>query len=547
MSVEFRQRRPGEYVKMALKRKWLILLPTIAVTAAVAWVVNLGVPFTDRFPRLPDVYLSQTLIVVKPSTLPTGVVPTMADDMTRQLNAISQVVTSRSSLEPLVIKYDLYRTERARGEPMEVVTEMMRNSINVEINTSRNDITNGFNISYRGRDPKTTQAVTSELASKYTDEQTKTTISSTSSAKQFIDRQVEDVKKEIDEIEKRRVEYMNKNVGNLPSEAAALIGQLNGLRDQQKTYISEVGRLQDRRSALTSNLTLLKEQTRQAREDTAKNLTDPKTTLAWSQLVQHKAELDSQLTTLKQQYTDKHPDVITKQKELDGVKHEMDLMISEWKEKIKQEQEKQQNRPDLAAANVENEIKLTDGEIKREQKLLDEIEVQVGQVTARINSVPGAEVALGALDREYTTKKANYDQLLAQQQKITLGSAAVSQQQGEGIQVIDQANFPVVPVAPKRMMLTAMGLGAGLALGLLLAGIFEIPKLLTIQTSEDAAHYTSLPVLISVPELLTPKEVVAIPRRRRLLLAAGMVLTMAAVPVLAISLKATHLFERFVM
>jgi hypothetical protein len=92
-----------------------------------------------------------------------------------------------------------------------------------------------------------------------------------------------------------------------------------------------------------------------------------------------------------------------------------------------------------------------------------------------------------------------------------------------------------------------MGLGAGLALGLLLAGIFEIPKLLTIQTSEDAAHYTSLPVLISVPELLTPKEVIARPRHRRLLLAAAVVLTMVAIPVLALTLKATHLFERFVI
>src|SRR5258706_5896258 len=214
MSVEFRQRRPGEYVKMALRRKWLILLPTMGVTIAVALVVN-GFPLLSRVSRLfeglPDVYLSSTLIVVKPSTLPTGVVPTMSDDMTRQLTAISQVVPSRSSLEPLLVKYDLYRTERLRGEPMEVMIEMMRNSINVEINTSRNDITNGFNISYRGRDPKTTQAVTSELASNYTDEQTKTTISSTSSAKQFIDRQVEDGKKEFNELESRHVKSIHKN------------------------------------------------------------------------------------------------------------------------------------------------------------------------------------------------------------------------------------------------------------------------------------------------------------------------------------------------
>src|SRR6267142_4816784 len=148
MSVEFRQRTPSEYVKIAWKRKWLIILPAIAIASAVAWTVY----------RLPDIYESFTLIVVKPSTLPSGIVPTMSDDnLTRQLTGIAQVVTSRSSLEPLVTKYDLYRDERQRGEPMEVMIEIMRNNIKVEVNTSRNDITNGFNISYRGRDPRSTQ------------------------------------------------------------------------------------------------------------------------------------------------------------------------------------------------------------------------------------------------------------------------------------------------------------------------------------------------------------------------------------------------------
>ena len=101
MSVEFRQRKPSEYLKILRRRKWLIILPTVAIATAVAWVVI----------KLPDVYQSTTLIVVKPSTLPTSVVPTNAEDnLTRQLASISQVVTSRSSLEPLVEKYDLYKS-----------------------------------------------------------------------------------------------------------------------------------------------------------------------------------------------------------------------------------------------------------------------------------------------------------------------------------------------------------------------------------------------------------------------------------------------------
>ena len=116
MSVQFRQRTPGEYLKILKRRKWLIILPVIDVASAVGWVVF----------RLPDVYESSTLIVVKPATLPDSVIPTINEDsLTRQLSSIAQVVTSRSSLEPLVHKYELYAKERQRGEPMESVVAMM--------------------------------------------------------------------------------------------------------------------------------------------------------------------------------------------------------------------------------------------------------------------------------------------------------------------------------------------------------------------------------------------------------------------------------------
>src|SRR5205809_4253903 len=203
MCVEIRQRSPGEYAKIAWKRKWLIILPAIAIATAVSWVVW----------QLPDLYESSTLIVVKPSTLPNSVVPTITEDsLTRQINSIAQVVTSRSSLEPVIQKYDLYKTERQRGEPMEVLVDYMRTSIKVEVNTSRNDITNGFNITYRGRNAKTTQAVAAELASKYVDEQTTGTVNAGTSAKQIIEEQVRQAKEELDTIDTQRVTYIQQNI-----------------------------------------------------------------------------------------------------------------------------------------------------------------------------------------------------------------------------------------------------------------------------------------------------------------------------------------------
>ena len=534
MSVDFRQRKPSEYLKILRRRKWMVILPVIAVTAAVAWVVY----------RLPNVYESTTLIVVRPSTLPTTVVPTVTEDnLTRQLTSITQVVTSRSSLEPLLEKYELYKSERVRGEAMETVIGMMRDSIKVEVNTSRNDITNGFNISYRYRDPKLAQAITSELAGKYTAEQTNNQVHATTAAKIFIDNQVKQAQEELAAVDKQRLEFMTTHVGNLPSEATSLFNQLAGLREEQKALISEVGRLQDRRAAAANQLIMIKQNTAEVIEDAATNLTDPKTTLAWSQLVSRKAALEGELTRLKQEFREKHPDVIAKQKEIDQVKEEMDQQVREWKENIKAKQEKLEKRPNLSAGGVESEIKLVEGEIKRQQKLLADNETSIGQIVERINNVPGVEVALTAIERDYQTKKAAHDQLLQQQQRITLGADAATQQQGEGIVVVDPANLPAQPVAPKRFMLSSLGVAVGLGIGLLLVGVFEGPRLLTIQNSEDARHYTGLPVLLAVPELLTPQEARAVPRRRKLLLAAGVVATIVSIPMLALALKLTHVFE----
>src|SRR3989440_5517429 len=245
MSVEFRPRKLGEYANIARKRKWLILLPTVAIGMAIAYAVY----------RLPDVYESVTLIVVKPSTLPNSVVPTVAEEtMTRELTSISQVVTSRSSLQPLMEKYDLYKEERRRGEPMELLIDAMRKQIKVEVNTSNHEITNGFNITYRGRDPKTTQAVAAELASKYINEQTKGTVNAGTSAKQFIEEKVRQAKEELDSVDTQRMTYMHKNMNNLPSQSQALVGRLTALHEGQKALISELGRSRDMGSAYRSQL-----------------------------------------------------------------------------------------------------------------------------------------------------------------------------------------------------------------------------------------------------------------------------------------------------
>ncbi|HEX8130855.1 MAG TPA: GNVR domain-containing protein [Pyrinomonadaceae bacterium] len=538
MSVEFRQRKPGEYASILWKRKWLIILPAIVVSAAVAIVVW----------RLPNVYQSNTLLTVRPSNIMQGIVPQLSDDdLTIRINAIGQEVFSRSSLEPLIKTYNLYAVERLRGEPMEMLVERMaKKDTQIEVNKSRNDITNGFILTFKGPDPLITQKVTSDLASKYVNAQLKQQTQGAGETAKFLQEQLELAQAELKTVEDQRLQTLQANINNLPTQATSLVTNLSGLYEQQKSYINDIGRLRDQKTMLTTQLGDIEKQFQADKEDVVETLTDPKTTPAWAELSKRESQLDAELQSMLTVLKPKNPDVVAKKQELAAVQRSKQELTDDFKNRVADKTKRVTNRVDPRASTIKANLQGIEGEIARQEKLLAQTSAQIGQVQSQLNRVPGAEIDLGRIDREYQTKKAAYDELLLKKQKSDLNVAATNSAQGETIQVIDPASLPVRPVAPKRPLLIALGLALGLAFGLAFAAAFEVPRLLTIQTVEDARHYTGLPVLISVPELLTPKEQRRARVRRIAMALAGLAITVVSIPALALALRFSRVFDLFV-
>ena len=104
MSVEFRQRKPGELLDIVKRQKWMILLPMISMMLAIGYVV-----YTSC--RRLRVNIAAT---VKPPTISPHLVQSLtSEDLSQRLQTINQEVLSRSSIEPMIQKYDLYKEERA--------------------------------------------------------------------------------------------------------------------------------------------------------------------------------------------------------------------------------------------------------------------------------------------------------------------------------------------------------------------------------------------------------------------------------------------------
>ncbi|HWS87166.1 MAG TPA: GNVR domain-containing protein [Pyrinomonadaceae bacterium] len=535
MSVDFRQRTPGELARMVWRRKWLIVLPTAAVAVAVAYVVW----------RLPNVYESTTLLTVRPASIVTGTVAQLSDsDLTLRINNITQEVTSRSTLQPLIERYGLYARERARGDSMDELVERMRaRDLKITLNTSRNEITNGFFLSFRGSEPRSTQAVTEALARKYVDAQSKAAGDEAMLTADFFKERVEAQKQKLDEIDRRRLAAMQSRVSSLPSQMQALVGQLAGLREEQKARIQEIGRVRDQIAFLNRTASELAKSNQQAGDEAIALMQDPKSTNSYAEWVKRKAELEAMKAELLNTFRPAAPEVRSVQAQIDEIQRQMDRLDEEHKRKVEETRERIEKRSDPRLGFNKAEVQRLDAEARRQQAQLDRTEADIAAVSSQLSGVPDTEVALEAIQREYETEKGIYDQLVAQQSKADTAAQVAGRAQGESIAVIDPASLPQQPVAPKRPLLMLLGLVAGLGVGVVLAATFEVPRLLTVQTSEDAEHYTGLPVLVTLPVLLTAREARNLKLRRAALALAAVLATVVSAPALAFVLSRLHIIE----
>jgi uncharacterized protein involved in exopolysaccharide biosynthesis len=535
MSVDFRQRTPAELAQMVWRRKWLIALPTLTVAVAVAYVVW----------RLPNVYMSTTLLAVRPATIAAQGVTQLSDsDLTLRINNITQEVTSRSTLQPLIERFNLYPVERRRGASMDELVERMRTrDLQITLNTSRNEITNGFFLSFRGEEPRDTQKVTEALAAKYVESQRNASSDQTRLTKEFFDERVNEQKQKLDEIDRRRLAAMQSHMKSLPSQLQALIGQLAGLRQEQEARIQEIGRIKDQIAFLNRTGAELAKANQQAGDEVVVQMEDPTSTPAYAELVKTKADLEKQKAELARIFKPAAPEMKAVQAQIDEIQGQMDRMEERHKRKVEDASERIAKRIDPRLSFNKAEIQRLEGEDKRQQAQLDRTEADIAAVSQQLSGVPVTEVELEAIQREYQTEKAIYDQTVEQRNKAETVAQVAGRAQGESIAVIDPASLPQQPVAPKRPLLMLLGLVAGLGCGVALAAVFEVPRLLTVQTSEDAEHYTGLPVLVTLPVLLTAREERNLKARRFALAAASVAATILSAPALYFVLSRLHLIE----
>ncbi len=552
MSVEFRQRTASDWMRMLKRRKWLIMLPIITMTAAVYYVVK----------ELPNVYESRTLLIVEPPKIPDKVVRSLTDeDLTQRLNSINKEVLSARELQPMINKYDLFKAERAADMPLELIMGKMLKNITVDWErTDDMQKVAAFSIKYRDRSPEAARNVTSELASKYINAQVKFSSESAETTREFLDKNLAEKKETLDALEKQRLQIMLQNVETLPESSQGLIAQLDGLRKREETISKEKETSRMEKSRLNDNIQSLNSQARlidqYSEEDTQIAQNSPAGGVdsgVFGQLLLKRSELNAKLANLKLTLRDAHPkvqeaknDIAKIEEEIKNLEKNQSGIISQSQTERKRKAEMQKQTLLIEKQKAENQIADIDQQLKYKDEEIARNAQQISILESKINMIPNVSVALEGINTQYQSAKAAYDEVLKMRNAVNLDYDRASNAQGETIKIQDPANLPDYPVAPKRGVLAAAGAGLGLVIGLFLAALFELPRVLKIQNIEDTKHYTGLPVLASVPPLLSPHEKTWQARTYWFKVLAGFAAAIGIIPLVIFLLQLTRIFERFV-
>jgi len=485
------------------RRKWIALL---AFTTPLSVVVGLVT-------SLPNIYRSTATVVVERQQVPEAFVrPTVTGEVETRFQTISQEIFSRSTLEALIERFGLYPRLRGAVSP-ESLLGRLRNDIIV---TMKSDSTASggpkmvaFSVSYRGGEPRTVAEVTNALAALFMDENLKLRATQASGTAAFLQAQLTEATRNLDEQERRVSEYNRRYMGQLPQQLSSNLAAIEQLSAQLRLNNDRQTMTLARREALERQL---------ADVETLSPVAAGPAVVADTPALRL-LRLRRELRELRVQYTEKYPEVARLRAEVEALERELGTSPEAPAAAV--------SASDPAARRIKAALTEVDAEIKALRKDEQRLRATIGEYQGRVDATPRREQEFQELSRDYQTTKEHYQLLLKRYQEARLAEDMEQRRKGEQFRIVEPAVQAETAAAPNRRRLLLIGLALSLAAGVATAFIAEQFDT-SFHSADDLRAFTRVPVLVSIPLFVTPADGRVQQRRFRLVaaLALGMVIVL---------------------
>jgi polysaccharide chain length determinant protein (PEP-CTERM system associated) len=496
------------YLNIVRRRHLHFLIPLL-----IGWLVVWGAGWV-----LPPLYESSTLILVEQPSMPSSyVTPNVSEDLQDRLQSISQQILSRTRLLSIIDKHQLYAGGGNQSTSDEKVS-MMRDDIAIELvhREDKKGIT-GFTITYKGKNPQIAQQVTGELTDLFIDENLKAQQQHSEDTTSFMESQLANASASLAEQEAKVRDYGGKHQGELPSQEASNLQILSGLQAQLQ---SEQDALNNARQQSVYFQALIG-QYRTLGDASGGGIGGPTTLPAIDQQLD---TLRSRLANLRSHYTERHPDIQSLKDEIARTETMRVQLLAASKENGKSGGQASEVADTLDTGNpsqnqallqLESQQKANKLEIANREQAVLSLKARINEYQARLNDEPARAQELADLDRGYDQSKANYDDLLKKKNESAMATNMERMQQGERFTMLDPPSLPTKPTSPNRLKLCGIGLGVGLALGLIVVSGFELTDD-RMHSEKEIKALLSAPILAEIPDIVVASDELRTKRRTTL-------------------------------
>jgi polysaccharide biosynthesis transport protein len=495
----------AHYLDIARRRYTQFLLPMVAGFLAVwgaSWVLK---------PR----YKSTTVILVEQPSMPKNyVLPNVSEDMQEQLASVSQQIMSRARLLALADEYHLYPV----GTPMTPDQRVAAMSKNIDVQLVHGD--NGgnitaFSISYIADNPGLARQITRELANTVISQNLEVRQKESQATTTFLDQQLQIASQNLAEQEAKVKAYEAMHEGSLPSQQPSNLQILSGLQQQ----------LQSEQDALNSAIqqrayyqTLIE----QYRAFRGPIKTADGTSVDVSVLNQTLEKERAQLADLRSRYTDDFPDVQALTHQIARTEKERDRALAA------ERAARTKNSNAVAAADtltdptqsgplvqLQGQLQANQLEIANRQQAITQLKARIDQYQGRLGAGPASEEEMADLNRGYEQSQQNYNDLLKKRDDSQMATSMEEMQRGERFSVLEPASLPWQPDFPNRLKFCAIGLVAGIFLGIVSVALFEFVDD-RLYGDKEIKALLPIAVISEIPEITSEADAANVRRRKYL-------------------------------
>ena len=353
-----------------------------------------------------------------------------------------------------------------------------------------------FSLSFRDGNPSMTMQVTNGLATFFIDENLKMREGQAIGTSDFLEAELESMRKRLEQKEQALKEYRQRNMGELPEQLQANLNLLDRLNAQ-------LGQSQLSLRTAQVSLAALESEDRARQSNISVSVAAQGTTPTGreSEDAMSLPQLKERLATLRSSYTDQHPDVVRLRTRIE--KMEAELASAPPAAPAGS----QPAAPPSRAMRPEtaNQRVMLEGTIRGLEAEIARVNHEIREIQKKVDATPKREQELITLTRDYENIKTSYNSLLNRKLEADISVNMEKKQKGEQFQIIDAARLPEKPVSPdpKRLFLITVAAALGLGCGV----VFLLDFLdSSIRRVDELEENFGLPVLAAVPRIFSSKD-----------------------------------------